>query len=225
MVRLLSLSLYQLHNSKVHRLGLYSDVSSVNFFFRGMVSKTFAFLSRTVTEETLSILYHQKPHRQTIKSQDSPYVVHVNVQEGIVIVVVTDIDYPDDIGMMVTTKLHSELKYKKSSTQTEFEWERAKIQGLTEDKYCDVDNQVLTRWLKERLELYTDPMKVDRLRETQSLVEEVKGVVIKNIEAMKDRNEALDKLIEKSIDLDNISKSFLKDARRTNRCPSWCQYY
>jgi synaptobrevin family protein YKT6 len=77
----------------------------------------------------------------------------------------------------------------------------------------------------EKLEVYIkkfqDPKEVDKLEKLKGELEEVEKIVHKNMDDLLKRGEDLDKLMEKSKDVSNLSLDFYKNAKKTNkRCCS-----
>ena len=68
---------------------------------------------------------------------------------------------------------------------------------------------------------FQDPKEVDKLQKLKGELEEVQKIVHKNMNDLLKREEDLDKLMEKSKDVSNLSLDFYKNAKQTNkRCCS-----
>lgn len=76
--------------------------------------------------------------------------------------------------------------------------------------------------LEECLQTYQNPKKVDKLTKVQSELDEIKVIMIDNIDQVLKRGENLDELIAKSEDLSKEAKIFQKRAKKLNACcKSW----
>ena len=63
---------------------------------------------------------------------------------------------------------------------------------------------------------FQDPKEVDKLQKLKGELEEVQKIVHKNMNDLLKREEDLDKLMEKSKDVSNLSLDFYKNAKQTN---------
>jgi synaptobrevin family protein YKT6 len=72
--------------------------------------------------------------------------------------------------------------------------------------------------LKEYLIKYQDPKQADQIMKVQDQLDETKLVMNKTIEALLQRGEKLDDLIDKSQEISFQSKAFYKQAKKTNSC-------
>jgi synaptobrevin family protein YKT6 len=73
-------------------------------------------------------------------------------------------------------------------------------------------------WLKDMFNLFKNPAEADSLVRVQKELDETKVVLHKTIESLLDRGEKLDDLVSKSNELGVLSKTFLKDTKKTNSC-------
>ncbi|KAL8444403.1 hypothetical protein Emag_005498 [Eimeria magna] len=70
------------------------------------------------------------------------------------------------------------------------------------------------------LKKYQNPLEADKLLKVQRDLDEVKDVMLKNIEELLQRGEKLDDLMQRSEDLSNTSYQFYRQAKKTNSCCS-----
>ena len=76
--------------------------------------------------------------------------------------------------------------------------------------------------LEKHLKQYQNPEQADPLTKIQTDLEETKIIILDSIQALLERGEKLDELVERSIILSHSSKMFYKTARKTNSCcGSW----
>ena len=87
------------------------------------------------------------------------------------------------------------------------------IDIINYDNVDNVDNKI-----EELLIECQDPMKADKLIAIKNELEETKEILMKTMEDLLNRGESLDNLIEKSNELSNNSKSFMKETKKMNSC-------
>ena len=127
--------------------------------------------------------------------------------------VLADDQYPDRVAYMILRKLS--LEFSKDFEGKNFAIMESKLFVISEDENV--------KW--EKLEVYIkkfqDPKEVDKLEKLKGELEEVEKIVHKNMDDLLKRGEDLDKLMEKSKDVSNLSLDFYKNAKKTNkRCCS-----
>jgi synaptobrevin family protein YKT6 len=86
----------------------------------------------------------------------------------------------------------------------------------------DVEDEDL-KWgkLEEFIKKYQDPKEVDKLEKLKEELKQVEEICHKNMNDLLKRGEDLDKLMEKSKDVSNLSLDFYKQAKKANsRCCS-----
>jgi synaptobrevin family protein YKT6 len=238
MVKIFSISIYRRINSKTFRIGITNNVHDVNYFFRNSMAETFAFISRSIVENKnpnnnlsgyLETKSNNVKHHIT-QLEQYPYYIHLLSLEELSVVMITDLDYPPRIGMIAVRKifdLYSSMVNNKvipSVLSANIQWEEAKLYNNTKDTkdIKDIQSKDINNWLTGILKDYSNPQNVDKLEKVKQLVEETKAQMVVNIEKVIQREEDLNVLIDKSQDLSNISKKYLKEAKRTNQC---CKYY
>lgn len=72
--------------------------------------------------------------------------------------------------------------------------------------------------LREKLKTCQDQRKVDKIAEVNTQIDEVKDIMIKNIEDLLERGEKIEDLIYKTEELKYTSDVFRQRAKRMNRC-------
>ncbi|KAJ1607954.1 synaptobrevin/VAMP-like protein [Cryptosporidium canis] len=75
---------------------------------------------------------------------------------------------------------------------------------------------------EEIFKKYQDPLNNDKIFKVQKDLDEVRDVMLKNIEDLLHRGETLDTLMQKSSDLSAASYQFYRTAKKNNQC---CQLY
>lgn len=173
------------------------NLSDFSFFQRNSVGQFMTFFSETISERT-------KPgQRQSV--EEGNYVGHVFTRkEGVSGVLITDKDYPLRPAYTLLNKLLDEY----ISTHPASEW-----QNLDE-----ANDQVKMDQLQNYITKYQNPAQADSLMKVQKELDDTKVVLQKSIESVLQRGEQLDSLVDKSEALTASSKTFYKQAKKTNSC-------
>lgn len=74
------------------------------------------------------------------------------------------------------------------------------------------------QFLVDALVKYQKPEEADTLLKINKNLDDIKGIMHKNIEEVLDRGVKLDDLMDKSEDLSSTSKTFYRQAKKTNAC-------
>lgn len=155
----------------------------------------FRFASKTIVERT------QLATRQSVK-QDV-YMCHVYVRgDNLSAVLIADHEYPQRVAHTLITKVLDDFTAKIPSAL----WPTSSESGI--------DFGTLPAYLAK----YQDPREGDALTRIQDDLDETKIILKNTIEAVLDRGEKLDDLVEKSQQLSFQSKTFYKTAKKTNSC-------
>lgn len=131
---------------------------------------------------------------------------HVYVRaDNLAAVLIADHEYPQRVAHTLITKVLDDFTAKIPSAL----WATG-----TENS---VDFPTLAAYLAK----YQDPREGDALTKIQDDLDETKIILKNTIEAVLDRGEKLDDLVEKSAQLSFQSKTFYKTAKKTNSCCSY----
>ncbi|GME82779.1 unnamed protein product [Ambrosiozyma monospora] len=173
------------------------ELSSFSFFQRTSVGQFMDFFATTVAERT-------KPQsRQTV--EENNYVAHCfSRSEGLAAVIITDKDYP----VRPAYSLLNNLADTYITQHPAKEW--ANVAETSPKLEFDGLNTYLTK--------YQNPSEADSLMKVQQELDDTKIVLQKSIESVLQRGEQLDSLVDKSEALSNSSKTFYKQAKKTNSC-------
>mmetsp|Transcript_15672 Transcript_15672/g.17425 ORF Transcript_15672/g.17425 Transcript_15672/m.17425 type:complete len:230 (+) Transcript_15672:33-722(+) len=90
-----------------------------------------------------------------------------------------------------------------------------------ESVYSNQSSTKFTSQFKELMETYSDPHKVDRVTRVKSKLDDVKGVMIDNIDKVMERGEALDTIEERTADLSNASMDFRRSSTTLRKVMWW----
>lgn len=155
----------------------------------------FRFASKTIVERT------QLATRQSVK-QDV-YMCHVYVRgDSLSAVLIADHEYPQRVAHTLITKVLDDFTAKIPAEL----WATSSESGI--------DFGTLPGYLAK----YQDPREGDALTRIQDDLDETKIILKNTIEAVLERGEKLDDLVEKSQQLSFQSKTFYKTAKKTNSC-------
>lgn len=131
---------------------------------------------------------------------------HVYVRgDSLGAVLIADHEYPQRVAHTLITKVLDDFTAKVPS---------ALWSGATEHS---IDFPTLAAYLAK----YQDPREGDALTKIQDDLDETKIILKNTIEAVLERGEKLDDLVEKSAQLSYQSKTFYKTAKKTNSCCSF----
>ncbi|KAH8266794.1 synaptobrevin homolog YKT6 [Drosophila bipectinata] len=198
MVKLFALSIFHKGATEARLLKTTSDLQSFSFFQRGTVNEFMTFASKTIVERT------QPTQRQLVK-QDA-YICYVYVRaDNLSGVLIADHEYPQRVAHTLLTKILDDFAAKVPADQ----WP----QGTEATIAFDLLPAFLAR--------YQNPVEADPLTKMQNDLDETKIILKNTIEAVLDRGEKLDDMVDKSEKLSLQSKAFYKTAKKTNSCCSF----
>ncbi|KAJ7385536.1 palmitoyltransferase [Desmophyllum pertusum] len=171
------------------------DLQSFGYFQRSSVKEFMQFTSQILVERT------RTNERASVKEQE--YVCHVFVRsDSLGAVLVTDLEYPQRVVFTLLNKVLEDFSQKISSSI----WKTAEPDTIAWPE-CE-------KYLQD----YQNPREADAMTKVQAELDETKIVLHNTIEAVLQRGEKLDDLVEKSEGLTLQSKAFYKTARKTNSC-------
>ncbi|XP_063989374.1 synaptobrevin homolog YKT6 [Diachasmimorpha longicaudata] len=197
MVKLYALTVLYKGPTSASALKCAYDVDSFSYFQRGSVREFMAFVSKTIVERT------QIAARQSVK--EGEYMCHVYVRgDSLAGVLISDHEYPNRVSHTLITKVLDDFagRYPPSS------W------GTLNESSCDFPS------INTYLAKYQNPREADALTKMQNDLDETKIILHSTLEAVLQRGEKLDDLVQKSEGLSIQSKAFYKTARKTNSCCS-----
>lgn len=173
------------------------DLSTFSFFQRSSIGQFMTFFAQTISERTSS------DQRQSV--EEGEYVGHVFTRsEGISGVLITDKSYPIRPAYTLLNKILDEYL----STHPADQWKSVD----EANEQTKMDN------LATYLAKYQNPTQADALMKVQAELDETKIVLQHSIENVLQRGEQLDSLVDKSEALTASSKTFYKQAKKTNSC-------
>lgn len=199
-MKLFSINILYKGESEASLLKTGFDLSSISFFQRGTAQDFITFTSKILVERTSA------GARQSVK--EAEYMCHVFVRaDGLAAVAVSDHEYPPRVAHTMLTRVCEDFAGQISPA----EWSGGvAVAGFTGQ-------------LEVYMKKFEDPKSSDPMSRLQSDLDETKIVLHSTIEAVLERGEKLDDLVDKSEALSMQSKAFYKTARKTNSCcgTSW----
>ncbi|KRZ45537.1 Synaptobrevin -like protein YKT6, partial [Trichinella pseudospiralis] len=175
------------------------DLQSFSFFQRNSVRQFMVFTGKLIIDRS------PIPNRTTVKEQG--YLCHVYIRADCLSgLVVTDEEYPSRVAHNLLSKVLEDFSAKvpPSVWKVDREPEHIDYNGL---------DSFLAR--------YQDPKTADAMTRVQEELDETKIILHNTIQAVLERGEKLDDLVERSEGLNVQSKMFYKQARKMNRCCTW----
>jgi len=199
-MKLFSINVLYKGESEVTILKSGFDLSSISFFQRGTAQDFITFTSKILVERTAV------GSRQSVK--EAEYMCHCFVRgDNLAAVAVSDHDYPPRVAHTMLIRVMEDFAGQISKA----EWTSGQLVGGF--------NGQLEVYMKK----FEDPKQSDAMSRLQNDLDETKIVLHNTIEAVLERGEKLDDLVDKSEALSMQSKAFYKTARKTNSCcgTSW----
>lgn len=173
------------------------DLNKFSYFQRKAVREFIKFHSRIIVGRTA------KGQRQSVSVEQNVGKCHCYVDSnGLAGAVLADADYP----MRVAFTLLSEAM-RQFETKIGNKW-----MNVAADTELDFPEG------QELLTKFQDPSEADKITKIEKELDEVKGIVIKSMDDILKRGEALESLMQKSEDLSQVSYQFYRTAKKNNQC-------
>lgn len=196
---LLSCTVYRWVPEKPVAVWSTMDLSGFSFFQRPTIKEHIVFHSRLIAGRT------PINTRQSVEFQQGLGHCHVYVHpSGLAASVLVDAEYPVRVAFSMLSKT-----LRMFQEQFGGQWENTE----TDTQFTFPDGDSI---FKE----YQNPAEADQLLRVQNELDEVKHVMLKNIDDLLQRGETLDSLMEKSEDLSTASHQFYRTAKKNNQCCS-----
>jgi len=201
MVQVFSVIIYKWDSTNAIEISCQENLGKIDFFKRSTVREFIKFHSRTIVTRT------NRGQRLSVVIEETLGKCHSYVNEnGLGGTVVTDPDYP----MRVAFQLLSECM-QQFETQYAGRWPAAAK-----------DTNMEFKTGADLLLKFQNPAEADKITKIEKELEEVKGIVIKSMDDILKRGETMEALLQKSNDLNDVSKQFYRTAKKNNQC---CQMY
>ena len=130
-----------------------------------------------------------------VSAQEKQFIFHAYRKGNAVAIAVTTEDYPSRIAYSILREIMIE-------------------HDQCWGKYPGGKSQVISNGIIK----YQDPKNADKLAQIQSNLDEIKEIMVMNLEKAIGRGEKLNEMAQKSEELSQQSKMFAKEAEKMNKC-------
>ena len=203
-MRIISVQIFSTHNEEPIKLGGVFELDFVSFLQRGTIKELINFNSRLVVKK----IGKDQPSEITFEGTDRFVCYAMKNSDNLGLVIICDNEYPKRVA--------TDLVYRTMQELNNFFYQN-KLNVKSYQKDTDIRfpyiNTIIKDWQK--------PEEKDNLLKLQGELNSVQEIMKKNLNELLNREENLDKLMEKSNDLSGASLQFYKQAKKTN---SWCNF-
>lgn len=200
-IALYSLIIFKWNSEKPIVLSATVDVSSFPFFHRATMKEHIIFHSRLIAART------PLGRRQVVEFENKIGHCHVYCHpSGLALTALSSVSYPMRVAFGLINEAITLFQDKCAG-----QWE-----ALTDD----AKGANMLPEGADLLKKYQNPLEADKLLKVQRDLDEVKDVMLKNIDELLQRGEKLDDLMQRSEDLSNTSYQFYRQAKKSNSCCS-----
>eukprot|EP01029_Cantina_marsupialis_P014373 TRINITY_DN3175_c0_g1_i2.p1 TRINITY_DN3175_c0_g1~~TRINITY_DN3175_c0_g1_i2.p1 ORF type:complete len:203 (+),score=51.87 TRINITY_DN3175_c0_g1_i2:190-798(+) len=172
-----------------------NDLSDFGFFQRGGMKEMLTFSARTFIERT------KLGQRHVVTHEGYECYVHLR-GDTLGAVVVADVEYPARVAFNLA----------RTAIEKYDEGIGAIWRSAMKDKPASC--AAIPALLKQ----YQTPEHVDKIMKIRKDLDETKGILHQTIDQLLEEGVRLEELVERSDDLSNRSKVFLKDTKKLNKC-------
>ncbi|XP_030373708.1 vesicle-associated membrane protein 7 [Scaptodrosophila lebanonensis] len=158
-----------------------------------------------VTEQIINRIDLQQNHKTTITHGE--YLIHYSCDNKIIYMCITDNEFDRSRAFLFLT----DIKQKFIQTYG--------LQVATAIAYAM--NTEFSKVISERMVYYSRSPEVDKITIVHGEIAEIKDIMIKNIDSIRDRGEKLELLVNKTENLSNNSVAFRKASRNLARQMFW----
>lgn len=198
-MRILSITIYSKYDEKNPIiLSSTDELSFVSIFQRGTVREFIKFHSRLVVQRT--------GIDQNLEVALEKGICYSSVNsDKLAVAIICDEEYPRRVANDLIFKIFEQLA---SFIYTN----KINISSFKED--TDIKFPYIETIIKE----WQNPHEKDGILKLQNELNDVTNIMRKNLNELLEREENLEKLMDKSKDLSTTSVQFYKTAKKTNRC-------
>lgn len=135
--------------------------------------------------------------QMNVTAEEKDFLFHAHRKDNACAIIVATKDYPSRIAFSILREIM--IEYDKCSGH-----------------FPNGKSQTIQRGIVE----YQDPTKADKLAQIQANLDQTREIMVMNLEKAIGRGESLDQLAQKSEEISNQSKLFVREASKLNRCCS-----
>lgn len=196
-MQLVAIILYKWRPEAPIEVSASLDLTKFSYFQRKAVREFIKFHSRVIVGRT------SKGQRQSVSVEQNIGKCHCFVNSnGLAGAVLADADYPMRVAFTLLNEAMRQFEAKQGN-----KW--LKVETDTELDFPEG---------AEMLSKFQDPSEADKITKIEKELDEVKGIVIKSMDDILKRGEALESLMQKSEDLSQVSYQFYRTAKKNNQC-------
>ena len=196
-MQLVAIILYKWRPEAPLEVSASLDLTKFSYFQRKAVREFIKFHSRVIVGRT------SKGQRQSVSVEQNIGKCHCFVNNnGLAGAVLADADYPMRVAFTLLNEAMRQFEAKQGN-----KW--MKVETDTELDFPEG---------AEMLAKFQDPSEADKITKIEKELDEVKGIVIKSMDDILKRGEALESLMQKSEDLSQVSYQFYRTAKKNNQC-------
>lgn len=169
-----------------------------SFFFDKTTKEITVFMSRELIKRT--------PNRERIVIEDKGYIGHSMRINDLGIVVITKVGYPQRVAFRLALECLN--CYRKSEYY---------ITNTSKTTDCNIELESIHKLFKD----YQNPntvLKNDKIFKINNELDMVKEIMVQNIEDLLNRGTKIEDLVNKTQDLSDTSKTFVRKTKEMNRC-------
>jgi synaptobrevin family protein YKT6 len=173
------------------------DLTKFSYFQRKTVREFIKFHSRVIVGRTA------KGQRQSVAVEQNVGKCHCYVNpNGLAGAVLADSEYPLRVAFTLLNEAMRQFEAKQGN------------------KWMNVDADTMFDFPEgeQLIAKFQDPSEADKITKIEKELDEVKGIVIKSMDDILKRGEAIESLMQKSEDLSQVSYQFYKTAKKNNQC-------
>ncbi|KAF8819392.1 SnaRE protein [Cardiosporidium cionae] len=202
-VRLLSLVLYKWSSTEPIQLAAIMDLSSFPFFYRAQVKEHVLFGSKLIAART------HLGGRQVVEFEQNIGKCHVYVHPcGLCATAISSPSYPLRVAFGFVSQAIQNF-----NEMYQGQWEKISQDMPEGDMFAAAGKTLLAT--------YQNPTEADKILKVQKDLDEVKDVMLKNIDELLQRGESLDALMQKSENLSSSAYQLYRQGKRANQCCKW----
>ena len=197
-MKILSIHIFSLYNSKPIILSSAFSLAFVSIFQRGTLKDFLNFHSRLVIERV-----QKDTHAQVQLEKGICYAIANEDKIGVTLI--SDEEYPKRVAIDFLLKIHDNFK-------TFLAQQNVNLNSIEEDTDLKFD------YIATEIEAWQDPSKKDNIMKLQNELNDVHDIMRQNLNELLKKQENLESLMAKSQDLSLASVNFYKQAKKTNSC-------
>jgi synaptobrevin family protein YKT6 len=173
------------------------DLTKFSYFQRKTVREFIKFHARVIVGRTA------KGQRQSVSVEENIGKCHCYVNaNGLAAAVLADAEYPMRVAFGLINEAMRQFEAKIGNKWTN-------VNADTELDFPEGQDLLIK---------FQDPSEADKITKIEKELDEVKGIVIKSMDDILKRGEALESLMQKSEDLSQVSYQFYRTAKKNNQC-------